>query len=75
MSENKQGESVDTEAGGRWVVLCDTNGGTLPAEIGRFSLTIRFSRYSVARVSFTHSTACAPIRAGPSPKGPSKLAV
>lgn len=23
------------EAGARWVVLCDTNGGTLPAEIGR----------------------------------------
>ena len=23
-----------TEAGARWIVLCDTNGGTLPAEIG-----------------------------------------
>ncbi|MCZ8133720.1 MAG: citramalate synthase [Rhodobacteraceae bacterium] len=23
------------EAGARWVVLCDTNGGTLPAEVGR----------------------------------------
>ncbi|MBC7133304.1 MAG: citramalate synthase [Roseovarius sp.] len=23
------------EAGARWIVLCDTNGGTLPAEIGR----------------------------------------
>lgn len=25
------------EAGARWVVLCDTNGGTLPAEIGRIT--------------------------------------
>ncbi len=23
------------EAGARWIVLCDTNGGTLPAEIAR----------------------------------------
>ncbi len=23
------------EAGARWVILCDTNGGTLPAEVGR----------------------------------------
>jgi 2-isopropylmalate synthase len=23
------------EAGARWIVLCDTNGGTLPAEVGR----------------------------------------
>jgi len=27
--------SVALEAGARWVVLCDTNGGTLPAEVGR----------------------------------------
>ena len=25
------------EGGARWVVLCDTNGGTLPDEIGRSS--------------------------------------
>ncbi|MEM7720974.1 MAG: citramalate synthase [Pseudomonadota bacterium] len=25
------------DAGARWVVLCDTNGGTLPAEIGRIT--------------------------------------
>jgi 2-isopropylmalate synthase len=25
------------EAGARWVVLCDTNGGTMPAEIGRIT--------------------------------------
>ncbi|KPQ06485.1 MAG: 2-isopropylmalate synthase [Rhodobacteraceae bacterium HLUCCA12] len=25
------------EAGARWVVLCDTNGGTLPAEVGRIT--------------------------------------
>ncbi len=25
------------EAGARWIVLCDTNGGTLPAEIGRIT--------------------------------------
>jgi 2-isopropylmalate synthase len=23
------------DAGARWIVLCDTNGGTLPAEVGR----------------------------------------
>src|SRR5574343_324250 len=23
------------EAGARWLVLCDTNGGTLPSEVGR----------------------------------------
>ncbi|MCW3781184.1 citramalate synthase [Defluviimonas salinarum] len=25
------------EAGARWIVLCDTNGGTLPAEVGRIT--------------------------------------
>ena len=29
--------SAALEAGARWVVLCDTNGGTLPAEIGRIT--------------------------------------
>ncbi|MFN4172518.1 MAG: citramalate synthase, partial [Pseudorhodobacter sp.] len=28
---------VALDAGARWVVLCDTNGGTLPAEIGRIT--------------------------------------
>ena len=28
------------EAGARWVVLCDTNGGTLPADIGRITAEI-----------------------------------
>ena len=28
------------EAGARWVVLCDTNGGTLPAEIGRITAEV-----------------------------------
>jgi 2-isopropylmalate synthase len=28
------------EAGARWVVLCDTNGGTLPAEIGRVTAAV-----------------------------------
>ena len=27
--------TVALDAGARWVVLCDTNGGTLPAEVGR----------------------------------------
>ena len=27
--------SAAHEAGARWIVLCDTNGGTLPAEVGR----------------------------------------
>ena len=28
------------EAGARWVVLCDTNGGTLPAEVGRVTAAV-----------------------------------
>ncbi|CAM3209608.1 2-isopropylmalate synthase [Paracoccus aminovorans] len=28
------------EAGARWVVLCDTNGGTLPAEVGRITAAV-----------------------------------
>jgi len=28
------------EAGARWVVLCDTNGGTLPAEVGRITAEV-----------------------------------
>ncbi len=28
------------EAGARWVVLCDTNGGTLPAEVGRITAQV-----------------------------------
>lgn len=28
------------EAGARWVVLCDTNGGTLPAEVGRITQAV-----------------------------------
>jgi len=28
------------EAGARWVVLCDTNGGTLPAEIGEITAAV-----------------------------------
>lgn len=28
------------KAGARWVVLCDTNGGTLPAEIGRITAAV-----------------------------------
>ncbi|RFU12029.1 citramalate synthase [Rhodobacteraceae bacterium W635] len=28
------------ESGARWIVLCDTNGGTLPAEIGRITAEV-----------------------------------
>ena len=28
------------DAGARWVVLCDTNGGTLPAEVGRITALV-----------------------------------
>lgn len=28
------------DAGARWIVLCDTNGGTLPAEIGRITAAV-----------------------------------
>ena len=31
---------VAHEAGARWVVLCDTNGGTLPGEIGRITRAV-----------------------------------
>jgi 2-isopropylmalate synthase len=29
-----------SEAGARWIVLCDTNGGTLPAEVGRITAEV-----------------------------------
>jgi 2-isopropylmalate synthase len=28
------------EAGARWIVLCDTNGGTLPVEVGRVTAEV-----------------------------------
>jgi len=28
------------EAGARWIVLCDTNGGTMPAEVGRITAEV-----------------------------------
>ncbi|MEZ5779596.1 MAG: citramalate synthase [Paracoccaceae bacterium] len=28
------------DAGARWIVLCDTNGGTLPAEVGRMTAAV-----------------------------------
>jgi len=28
------------QAGARWIVLCDTNGGTLPAEVGRITAAV-----------------------------------
>ena len=28
------------EAGARWIVLCDTNGGTMPAEVGRMTAEV-----------------------------------
>ena len=31
---------VALEAGARWVILCDTNGGTLPAEVGRITAEV-----------------------------------
>lgn len=31
---------VALEAGARWIVLCDTNGGTLPPEIGRITAEV-----------------------------------
>jgi 2-isopropylmalate synthase len=31
---------VAAEAGARWIVLCDTNGGTLPAEVGRITRAV-----------------------------------
>ncbi len=61
------------EAGARWVVLCDTNGGTLPEEIER--IVTRWSRPSPAIASAsmcittpttaspTRSPPCAPARA------------
>ncbi len=28
------------DAGARWIVLCDTNGGTMPAEVGRITAEV-----------------------------------
>ncbi len=38
------------EAGARWIVLCDTNGGTLPAEIGRITRAVIESGIPGARL-------------------------
>ncbi|MDZ4135715.1 MAG: alpha-isopropylmalate synthase regulatory domain-containing protein, partial [Paracoccaceae bacterium] len=38
------------EMGARWVVLCDTNGGTLPAEIGRITAEVIASGVPGARL-------------------------
>ena len=44
------------EAGARWVVLCDTNGGTLPAEVGRLTEAVIASGISGDRVGIhTHN--------------------
>ena len=44
------------EAGARWVVLCDTNGGTLPAEVGRITEAVIASGISGDRVGIhTHN--------------------
>ncbi|GGB97083.1 citramalate synthase [Marivita lacus] len=44
------------EAGARWVVLCDTNGGTLPAEVGRITQAVIASGISGDRVGIhTHN--------------------
>jgi 2-isopropylmalate synthase len=38
------------EAGARWIVLCDTNGGTLPAEVGRITAEVIASGIPGARL-------------------------
>lgn len=43
------------EAGARWIVLCDTNGGTLPAEVGRITAEVIASGIPGARLGIhTH---------------------
>ena len=44
------------DAGARWVVLCDTNGGTLPAEIGQITAEVIASGIEGARLGIhTHN--------------------
>jgi len=44
------------DAGARWVVLCDTNGGTLPAEVGRITRQVIASGISGDRLGIhTHN--------------------
>ncbi len=38
------------DAGARWIVLCDTNGGTLPAEVGRITAEVIASGIPGARL-------------------------
>jgi 2-isopropylmalate synthase len=59
--------SAALEAGARWIVLCDTNGGTLPGEIGR--ITARGHRGGASPATGWAST---PIT---TPKPPSRAAL
>ncbi len=44
------------DAGARWIVLCDTNGGTLPAEVGRITAEVIAAGISGARLGIhTHN--------------------
>jgi len=64
---------VAVDAGARWIVLCDTNGGSLPHEIERIVTRVRgsfpakslaFTRMTTrARRSPIRSPPCAPARA------------
>ena len=38
------------DAGARWLVLCDTNGGTLPSETGRIVAEVIASRFAGAQI-------------------------
>jgi len=44
------------DAGARWIVLCDTNGGTLPAEVGRITAEVIAAGIPGARLGIhTHN--------------------
>src|SRR3546814_19742850 len=61
-------------AGARWVVLCDTNGGTLPQEVARIVARvcerIPRSRLGIPRPNAPHTAVATPLAAtdpGPRP--------
>jgi hypothetical protein len=59
------------ESGARWVVLCDTNGGTLPHEIGSVVAAVLAAVPGIALASMLMTIVAVP---SPTPSRPSKPA-
>ena len=64
------------DAGARWIVLCDTNGGTLPAEVGAITARGRRGRHPRRRGSASTPTTTpatpSPTRSPPSTPAPAR---